>query len=85
MAKRPLEVPAAKRGPDTIRVLPMNLRIGDTFTDDAGMLEVVERVTTERGGKGVRAKVQSPGELWTRREHWWPAHERVTVTHRAAP
>ena len=80
-----LALTAAKREPDTIQVLPMNLRIGDTFTDNAGTLEVVERATTERGGKGVRAKVQSPGELWTRREHWWPAHEKVTVTRRAAP
>ena len=34
MAKRLREAPAAKPAPDTIQVLPMQLRIGDTFTED---------------------------------------------------
>jgi len=85
MAKRPREAPAAKRGPDTIQVLPMNLRIGDAFTDATGTWEVVGRPTTQRGGKGVKATTQSPGEPQTRRDHWWPAHEKVTLTRRAAP
>ena len=68
MAKRLRDAPPAKQGPDTIQVLPMQLRIGDRFTDETGAWEIVERPTTERGGKGVRAKAQSPGQPQTRRE-----------------
>jgi len=62
----------------------MVLRLGDTFTDEAGTWEVVGRPTTQRGGEEVRVKVQRPGEPATLREQRWPAYERVTVM-RAAP
>ena len=84
MAKRPREASTAKQAPDTIQVLPMQLRIGDTFTDETGTWEIIGLPTTLRGGKGVRAKTQSPGAPQTRRDHQWPAHENVTVKRGAA-
>jgi hypothetical protein len=76
MAKRAGKPQTAK----TLSVLPMQLEPGDTFTDDAGTWEVVGRPTTQRGAKDVMVKVQRSGDPGTRREQWWPAYERVTVT-----
>ena len=39
----------------------MQLKPGDTFTDEAGPWEIVGRPVTERGGKDVTVKVQCPG------------------------
>ena len=69
---------------DTLSLLPMELRPGDTFTDEAGTWEVVGRPTMQRGGKDVKLRVQHPGEPVTLREQWWPAHLRVTVARAAA-
>jgi hypothetical protein len=74
----------AKRGTETLSVLPMELRPGDRFTDEAGTWEIVGRPTTRREGKEVEVKVQRLGEPAMLRDQWWPAYERVIVT-RAAP
>ena len=62
----------------------MNLRLGDTFTDEAGTWEVVGHATTLRGSKDVKVNVQRAGDPRTLREQWWPAYVRVTVTRIAA-
>ena len=79
MARRSRNALAAKRDPGTIQVLRMQLRIGNTFTNETGTWEIAGRPTTHRGGKGVMAKTQSPGKPETRRDHWWLAYEQVTV------
>jgi hypothetical protein len=58
----------------------MQLKPGDTFTDEAGTSGIIGRPITPRGGKDVTVKVQCPGDPRTLREQWWPAYERVTVT-----
>jgi hypothetical protein len=43
-------------------VLPMQLRVGDRFTDETGEWEVASRPYGMAGGKTVRARVQKVGE-----------------------
>lgn len=79
MARTPRTTPAAANRAATLSVQPIDLRLGDAFTDEAGTWEVVGRPTTQRGGKKVRVMVQRPGEPVTLRERWSLAYERVTV------
>jgi hypothetical protein len=41
-----------------ISILPMQLQVGDRYSDEPGEWEVVSRPVSFRGGKGVRARVQ---------------------------
>src|SRR5207249_233283 len=43
--------------PDTARVLPMQLQIGDRTTDSTGEWEVVGRPYTTNGGKNAHVRV----------------------------
>jgi hypothetical protein len=52
----------------TLMVLPVQLRPGDTFTDDTGTWEVVGQPKSQRAGKSVVARVQRPGDPGTLRE-----------------
>jgi hypothetical protein len=79
MAKRSAKPEPAK----TLTVLPVQLRLGDTFTDDAGTWEMVGQPRSQRARKSVAARVQRPGDPGTLREQWWQAYERVSVTRRA--
>jgi hypothetical protein len=63
----------------TVSILPMQLQLGDRYTDETGEWEVVSRPVSFRGGKGVRARVQVPGRPDTEREDTWDAHQRITV------
>jgi hypothetical protein len=63
----------------TLTVLPVQLRRGDTFTDDIGTWEVVGQPRSQ----SVVARVQRPGGPGTLREQWWQAYELITVTRRA--
>jgi hypothetical protein len=71
--------PAKKDEPEPSGVLPMQLRIGDRFTDDRGEWEVATHPGTSGGGKTVRAKVRRVGEPAVIEERTWSAHERVSV------
>jgi hypothetical protein len=64
---------------DELCILPMQIQIGDRYTDETGEWEVVSRPVSFRGGKGVRARVQVPGRPDTEREDIWEAHQRITV------
>jgi hypothetical protein len=75
VAKRSAKPETAK----TLSVLPVQLRPGDTFTDDAGTWEVVGQLKSQHAGQSVVARVQRPGDPGTLREQWWRAYERVTV------
>jgi hypothetical protein len=68
-----------KGGPATVTALPMELRLGDQFTDEAGAWEVVGRPSSQRGGKQFKVEVQRPGQPETFRAQWWPAYQRVTI------
>jgi hypothetical protein len=75
VAKRSAKPETAK----TLSVLPVQLRPGDTFTDDAGTWEVVGQPKAHHAGQSVVAKVQRPADLGTLREQWWRSYERITV------
>jgi len=53
----------------TVRVLPIQLQIGDRLCDEAGEWEVVGRPQTTAGGKETRL---------------WGSYERVTMIRRAS-
>ena len=63
----------------TIRVLPMEVRIGDRLSDETGEWEVVGRPYTTAGGKNARVRVQRVGQPAVSELRTWGAHERITV------
>ena len=65
--------------PAMIRVLPMELKIGDCLVDETGEWEAVGRLYTTAGGKTARVRVQRVGEPRNHHLRTWAAHERVTV------
>jgi hypothetical protein len=65
--------------PATISLLPMDLQIGDRFTDEDFEWEVVTRPEVLHGAKSVRARIQRPSLPESEREMTWPAHVRVEV------
>ena len=78
--KKPEPAPPAT----TRRVLPMQLQIGDRFTDEEGVWEIADHPFTTRQGKLVHAAIRKPGEAASSREKTWPAHERLTIQHATA-
>ena len=63
----------------TIRVLPMEVRIGDRLSDETGEWEVVGRPYTTARGKNARVRVQRVGQPAVSELRTWGAHERVAV------
>jgi hypothetical protein len=61
--------------PGTVRVLPMQLRIGDQLTDESGTWQVIARPYSSAGGKNTQVRVQrvdKPGVTETR---LWGSYE----------
>jgi hypothetical protein len=59
MAKpRPEEKIPEKKEPSELRILPMNLQVGDGLTDETGEYEVIGRPYTTNAGKDVHVRVQ---------------------------
>ena len=79
MAKPPEKKPAPST-PPPLRVLPMQLQLGDRLVDETGEWEVVGRPYTTTGGKNARVRVQRVGEPSSHQLRTWGAHERVAVT-----
>lgn len=81
MSKGKSREPEPNRPADkgALSILPMQLQVGDHYTDEAGEWEVVSRPVSFRAGKSVRARVQVPGRPDTEREDTWEAHQRITV------
>jgi hypothetical protein len=79
-APRPARTRAAQ-GTDTVTtsVLPMEIQIGDRFTDHDFEWEVLTHPAALHCGKSLRARIQRPGLPESEREMTWPAHERVDV------
>jgi hypothetical protein len=57
MAKPPAQKPDPSKPPE-IRVLPMELQVGDRLTDETGEWEVIGPPYTTAGGRIVHARVQ---------------------------
>jgi hypothetical protein len=73
-----------RREPDaqSESVFPMEVQVGDRFTDHGFEWEVMTHPAALHGAKSLRARVQRPGLPESEREVTWPAHERITVRRR---
>jgi hypothetical protein len=71
--------PKAANAPDTLSLLPMEIQIGDRFTDQGFEWQVMTRPAVLHGGKSLRARVQRAGLPETERDMTWPAHVRFEV------
>jgi hypothetical protein len=71
----------AAAGADTVTasMLPMEIQIGDRFTDHDFEWEVVTHPGALHGGKSLRARIRRPGLPETERDMTWPAHVRVDI------
>src|SRR5437763_8505317 len=78
MAKPPEKKPEPAK-PTDVRVLPMELRIADRFTDATGEWEVITRPYVSAGGKLASAHVRKIGRPETTDLRTWSAHERIAV------
>jgi hypothetical protein len=79
-AKPPVPPQTAQhRGPGPATLLPMEIQIGDRFSDHEFEWEVVTHPAALHGGKSLRAKIRRPGLPETEREMTWPAHVKVEI------
>jgi hypothetical protein len=84
-AQRQVGAPEAKSADTgTVSLLPMEIQVGDRFTDQDFEWEVVTHPATLHGGKRLRARIRRPGLPETERDMTWPAHVRVEIR-RAKP
>ena len=73
------EAPAPSAAGGATSLLPMELQIGDRFTDHGFDWELVSHPAVLHGGKSLRARIQRPGVPETERDMAWPAHVRVEI------
>jgi hypothetical protein len=66
----------------TLALLPMEIQVGDRFTDHDFEWEVLTHPAALHGGKSLRARIRRPGLPETEREMTWSAHERVEIRRR---
>jgi hypothetical protein len=80
-AEQPRAKAPAARDADTgtVYLLPMEIQIGDRFTDHDFEWEVVTHPAALHGGKSLRARIRRPGLPETERDMTWPAHVRVEI------
>jgi arylamine N-acetyltransferase len=71
--------PEPAKGGDTHSLLPMEIQIGDRFTDEGFEWRVLTHPAALHGGKSLRARVQRAGLPETERDKTWPAHVRVEI------
>ena len=70
--------------PGTVRVLPMQLQVGDRLTDSTGEWEVIGRPYTTAGGRTARVRVQRIGKPYDHHLRTWSAHERISMARASA-
>jgi hypothetical protein len=63
----------------TARVLPMQLQIGDKFSDESGEWEVIGRPYTIAGGKNSHVRVQRVDKPGAKETRLWGSYEKVSV------
>jgi len=61
--------------PGTVRVLPMQLQIGDRMTDSTGEWQVVGRPYTTAGGKNTYVRVQRADKPGVTETRMWGSYE----------
>jgi hypothetical protein len=67
------------RAPAEHRVLPMELQVGDRFTDATGEWEIASRPYITNAGKDAHVRVQRVGQPEVTEIRTWGAHERIAV------
>ena len=78
--KRPAKPDATQdAGAATVSVLPMEIQVGDRFTDHDFEWEVLTQPAVLHGGKSLRASTKRPGLPESERDMTWPAHVRVEI------
>ena len=77
--------PHGAKGADTFSLLPMEIQIGDRFTDEGFEWQVMTHPAALHGGKSLRWKVQRAGLPETERDMTWPAHVRVEIRRDSKP
>jgi hypothetical protein len=63
----------------TVTVLPMEIQVGDRFTDEEGEWEVVSHPAALHGAKTLRARVRRTELPAAERDVTWPAHVKVEI------
>jgi len=63
----------------TASVLPMEIQVGDRFTEQGFEWEVLTHPTAMHGAKTLRARVVRPGLPESEREVTWQAHKHVAI------
>ena len=76
---QPGDAPAAKHA-GTVRLLPMEIRIGDRFTEGEHEWEVVTHPSAFQGGKSLRARIRRFGVPESETEMTWPAAQDALRT-----
>ena len=75
MAKSPPE----KKAPPELRVLPMELKLGDRLADERSESQVIGRPYMTGGGKTAHVRVESVNNPGVTEIRSWGSHERVGV------
>ena len=70
--------------PGATRVFPMQLQVGDKFTDESGEWEVIARPYAAGGGKSTHVRVQRVDKPGLTEARTWGSYEKVTVIRRTA-
>jgi len=79
MAKsQPAKKPEPSKAPE-LRVLPMDLRLGDRLADERSEWQVIGRPYSTAGGKTVHVRVESVKQPGVTDIRIWGAYERVAV------
>jgi hypothetical protein len=68
----------------TTRILPMELHVGDRFTDETDEWEIIGRPYTTHAGKDARVRVRRVGQPDVTEIRIWRAHEHVGVKRASA-
>ena len=63
----------------TSRVLPMELRVGDRFSDETGEWEVIGQPHTSAAGKNAHVRVRLVVQPAVTETRLWGAHEHINV------
>ena len=70
---------ATRRDAQVTSLLPMEIQIGDRFSDHGFEWEVVTQPAALHGGKSLRARIRRPELPETERDMTWAAHVRVDI------
>jgi hypothetical protein len=70
--------------PGTTRVFPMQLQVGDKFSDESGEWQVIAHPYATAGGKSTSVRVQRVDKPGVTEARIWGSYEKVTVRRRAS-